>query len=49
MANTPDNTDDDNAIMIEITNNCIVKVSYQDGVLIDEVVNKQKEQNSKDY
>jgi hypothetical protein len=49
MANTPDNTDDDNGIMIEITNNCIVKVSYQDGVLIDEVVNKQKEKNSKDY
>ena len=35
MPNTPDSTDDDNAIMIEITNNCIVKVSYQDGVLID--------------
>jgi hypothetical protein len=49
MANTPDSTDDDNAIMIEITNGCIVKVSYQDGVLIDEVVNKQKEKNSKDY
>jgi hypothetical protein len=49
MPNTPDSTDDDNAIMIEITNGCIVKVSYQDGVLIDEVVNKQKEKNSKDY
>lgn len=49
MPSTPSNTDDDNAIMVEITSNCIIKIAYQDGVLIDEVVNKQKQQNSKDY
>lgn len=47
--NTPNDSEDDNAILIEILKSCIVKISYQDGVLIDEIVLKNKEKNSADY
>lgn len=47
--NTPDNESDDNAILVEVLPSYLIKVSYQDGVLIDEVVAKQKQQNSSDY
>lgn len=47
--NTPDNTEDDNGIMVSLDKTCSVKVTYQDGLLIDEAVAKSKAKNSQDY
>lgn len=47
--NTPDNTEDDNGIMVSVDKTCSVKVTYQDGLLIDGEVAKSKEKNSQDY
>jgi hypothetical protein len=47
--NTPSDEDDDNTIQVKVVPECLVKISYQDGVIINEVVKKQKENNSKDY
>jgi hypothetical protein len=47
--NTPSNDEDDNNISVMVTDDCVVKVTYQDGVLIDEVIEKQKAKNSQDY
>jgi hypothetical protein len=46
---TPSDEDDDNTIQVKVVPECLVKISYQDGVIINEVVKKQKENNSKDY
>lgn len=47
--NTPDETKDDNGIMVSIDKTCSVKISYQEGVLINEAVTKSKAKNSQDY
>jgi hypothetical protein len=49
VLNTASNEDDDNTIQVKVVPECMVKVSYQDAVIINEVVRKQKENNSKDY
>lgn len=47
--NDPTTHDDDNVIEVEITESCSVKISYQDGLMIDQVVIKNNEKNSQDY
>ncbi len=47
--NTPNNSEDDNNIMVTVTDDCNVKVTYQDGYLIDVAVAKEKAKQSKDY
>ena len=47
--NTPDNTEDDNGLSVSIDKTCSIKVTYQDGLLIDEAVAKDKAKNSNDY
>lgn len=43
------NSDDDNVINVTINDNCHVKIIYQNGVMINQVVEKNKQKNSKDY
>lgn len=45
----PNTTDDDNIIQVTITDGCNVKLSYQNGAMINEVVEKNNANNSKDY
>lgn len=47
--NDPTTHDDDNIIAVENTQSCTVKISYQNGLLINEVVSKNNEKNSQDY
>ena len=47
--NTPSNTEDDNCIKTDVADDCLVIITYQDGLIIDEVVAKQKAKQSKDY
>ncbi len=47
--NTPNDTEDDNNISVFVTDDCSVKITYQDGVIIDEVIAKKKAKESKDY
>jgi hypothetical protein len=47
--NTPSDPEDDNNITVVVTQECSVKVTYQDGVIIDEVIAKKKAKESKDY
>lgn len=46
---TPDNEDDDNHINVSVTDDCLVAVSYQDGLIIEGVIAKKKQKDSKDY
>lgn len=46
--NTPEN-DDDNNIKVAVSDDCLVIVTYQDGVLIKEAVAKKKQKESNDY
>lgn len=47
--NDPSSEDDDNVISVESTKTCKVKISYQSGILINQVVNSKKQKNSQDY
>lgn len=47
--NTPDINDDDNHLKVHVSDDCLVIVNYQDGLIIDEVLAKKKKQDSKDY
>jgi hypothetical protein len=47
-SNTPESKDDDNTLLVEITTSVKVRVRYQDGLLIDDVVEKQKSKNEGD-
>lgn len=47
--NDPNTHDDDNIIAVENTQSCLVKITYQNGLMISDVENKNKEKNSKDY
>lgn len=47
--NFPDSTGEDNVIQTTITSNISVKITYQNGYLINQVVSKNKEKNSADY
>jgi hypothetical protein len=46
---TPTDTEDDNCIKAEVADECLVIITYQDGLIIDEVIAKQKAKQSKDY
>ena len=47
--NDPSTHDDDNVIAVENTESCTVKITYQNGLMISDVVSKNKEKNSQDY
>ena len=47
--NTPSDPEDDNNISVFVTQECSVKITYQEGVIIDEVIAKKKAKESKDY
>lgn len=47
--NTPGDPEDDNNISVFVTQECSVKITYQEGVIIDEVIAKKKAKESKDY
>lgn len=47
--NNPLSQDDDNVIAVENTESCTVKISYQNGLMINEVETKNKQKNSQDY
>lgn len=47
--NDPSTHDDDNVIAVENTESCTIKITYQNGIMINEVVSKNKEKNSQDY
>jgi hypothetical protein len=47
--NDPSSHDDDNIIAVENTESCSVKITYQNGIMISDVVSKNKEKNSQDY
>jgi hypothetical protein len=47
--NDPSSHDDDNVIAVENTQTCTVKITYQNGLMISNVVSKNKEKNSQDY
>jgi hypothetical protein len=45
----PTTDGEDNVIQVSITSSAFVKISYQDGNLINQVVSKNKEKSSADY
>lgn len=45
----PSTHDDDNIICVENTQSCTVKITYQNGIMINEVVSKNKKKDSQDY
>ncbi len=47
--NTPENENDNNFIKIAVVDDCMVQVMYQDGILIDQAVEKKKAKESNDY
>lgn len=47
--NNPTTHDDDNVIAVENTESCTVKITYQNTMMINEVIEKNKKKNSQDY
>lgn len=47
--NNPNNNDDDNIIAVENTESCLIKITYQNGIMINEVETKNNQKNSQDY
>lgn len=47
--NDPSSTEDDNVISVETTKSCNIKVAYQNGIMINQVLSSKKEKDSQDY
>ena len=47
--NDPESHDDDNAIAVQNTESCDIKITYQDGIMISNVVSNNKAKDSQDY
>jgi len=47
--NDPSTHDDDNIIAVEVVESCTVKITYQNGIMINDVVEKNNAKNSQDY
>lgn len=47
--NDPYGHDDDNIIAVENTQSCTIKITYQNGMMINDVISKDKSKNSQDY
>lgn len=47
--NDSTSTEDDNVISVEVTKSCNIKIAYQNGILINQVVSVKKEKDQQDY
>mgnify|MGYP003344029859 CR=1 FL=1 len=48
-AGDPSSTDDDNSIDVVATDGCNVRIRYQSGAMINQVIEDNSRENSKDY